>query len=88
MSTTSVASYYLLCTCLSYPEVQIKIQREIDDKIGQRTPLLKDRPSLPYLEAVTLELLRFVSHVPMSVAHKSVKDAKIGEYSIPKNTQV
>ena len=88
MTTTSIASYYLLGTCLAHPEVQTKIQREIDDKIGQRTPVLKDRPSLPYLEAVTLELLRFISHVPMSIAHKSVKDATIGEYSIPKNTQV
>ena len=29
-----------------------------------------------------------MSHVPMSVAHKSVKDTTIGKYKIPKNTQV
>ena len=43
-----------------YPEVQKKAQAEIDTVIGpNRLPDFYDRPSLPYINAVVKELLRW-----------------------------
>ena len=61
MVTTSVAATFLIGMCLANPEIQKKIQEEVDEVLGDRVPTLKDRPHLPYLEAVTLELLRRTS---------------------------
>lgn len=50
--------------CL-YPEVQKKAQEEIDRVIGrERLPQVVDRPSLPYVEAVFKETLRWFPVVP------------------------
>ena len=46
-----------------YPEVQKKAQAEIDSVIGpNRLPNFEDRPSLPYINAVVKESMRW--HVP------------------------
>lgn len=45
-----------------YPEVFKKAQEEMDRVVGQdRLPDIEDRDSLPYLEAVLKELLRYIS---------------------------
>ncbi len=44
-----------------YPDVQSKARREIDTVIGQgRLPDFSDRGSLPYVDAVVREVLRWV----------------------------
>ena len=46
-----------------YPEVQKKAQAEIDSVIGpNRLPNFEDRPSLPYINAIVKETLRW--HLP------------------------
>ena len=43
-----------------YPEVQLKAQQEIDRVIGRdRLPTFEDRSSLPYINAIVLEVLRW-----------------------------
>ena len=52
-----------------YPDVQNKLQSEIDQVIGRdRLPSLEDRKSgsLPYLEATVKELLRWMPAGPLS----------------------
>ena len=49
-----------------YPEVQAKAQREIDQVVGtNRLPSHKDRNSLPYLDALIKEVLRWNPVVPL-----------------------
>ena len=49
-----------------YPEVQKKAQAEIDTVVGQnRLPDFEDRPSLPYINAVVKESLRWHLVVPL-----------------------
>ena len=49
-----------------YPEVQKKAQAEIDTVIGpNRLPDFGDRPSLPYINAVVKELMRWHLVAPL-----------------------
>ena len=49
-----------------YPEVQKKVQAEIDAVIGpDRLPNFQDRPSLPYVNAVVKESLRWNLVLPL-----------------------
>ena len=49
-----------------YPEVQKKAQAEIDAVVGpNRLPDFHDRPSLPYINAVLKESLRWNVVVPL-----------------------
>ena len=43
-----------------YPEYQVKAREEIDRVVGSvRLPDFGDRPSLPYIEAIIQEVLRY-----------------------------
>jgi len=56
---------------LHYPDVYRKAQEEIDRVIGrERLPDLTDRGSLPYLEALVMELYRWVTSNPCMVLPK------------------
>ena len=49
-----------------YPEVQKKAQAEIDSVVGpNRLPNFEDRPSLPYINALVKESMRW--HVPAAL---------------------
>ena len=49
-----------------YPEVQAKAQSEIDQTIGtNRLPSYADRESLPYLNALIKEVLRWNPVTPL-----------------------
>ena len=51
-----------------YPEVQKKAQAEIDAVIGpDRLPNFQDRPSLPFINAVVKESLRWHVAAPLGV---------------------
>ena len=57
--TTSNTINYTLWYLCNYPEVQRKIQEEVDTVIGRDTlPSYEDRSKLPYLEAVVHETQR------------------------------
>jgi cytochrome P450 len=48
-----------------FPDVQKKAQAEIDAVVGpDRLPSFADRASLPYIEALTKELLRWSVTIP------------------------
>jgi cytochrome P450 len=49
-----------------YPEVQRRAQAEIDRVIGSdRLPTLADQPSLPYVDALVKEVLRWNPVAPL-----------------------
>ncbi|XP_068927618.1 cytochrome P450 1A2 isoform X2 [Petaurus breviceps papuanus] len=71
--TVSTAISWILLYLVTKPEIQKKIQEELDTVIGrERSPLLSDRPQLPYMEALILEFFRHTSFVPLTIPHRKI----------------
>ncbi|KAJ6548518.1 cytochrome P450 [Mycena capillaripes] len=87
-TTASVVTAYFLAAA-KYPEVQSKAQAEIDAVVGQnRLPTFEDRQSLPYIEAIYKELLRWHTTAPLAIPHRAMADDVYRNYFIPKDTLV
>ena len=72
-----------------YPEAQRKAQEELDLAVGQeRLPDFEDRESLPYIQAIILESLRWMPVLPLGVPHKTMAEDEYMGYLIPKGTIV
>ena len=57
-----------------YPDIQTKAREEIHSKIGtERLPILEDKPSLPYIEAMVKEVLRWNSIAPLGKCELDLK---------------
>nr|XP_004557314.1 cytochrome P450 2J2 [Maylandia zebra] len=85
--TTATTLRWALVVMLTYPEIQEKVQAEIDRVIGQsRLPTLADRPNLPYTDAVVHEVQRFGNIAPLGFPRRATKDTTLGGYFIPKGT--
>ncbi|KAJ8495804.1 hypothetical protein ONZ45_g12698 [Pleurotus djamor] len=74
---------------LLYPEVQAKAQEEVDRVIGDaRLPEFSDRESLPYLNAVVREVLRWNPVAPLGLPHMATQDDEYNGYFIPAGTTI
>ncbi|XP_041862614.1 cytochrome P450 2J2-like [Melanotaenia boesemani] len=87
--TTGATLRWVILYMLHYPEIQQKVQAEIDRVIGQsRQPTMADRPNLPYTDAVIHETQRIANILPFGFPKMASKDATLGGYFIPKGTPV
>ncbi|KAJ6512839.1 cytochrome P450 [Mycena sanguinolenta] len=86
-TVSSLASFFLAMAL--YPDIQKKAQTEIDTVIGTtRLPEFGDRSSLPFVEALYREVMRWRPVAPLGVAHASTADDVYSGYFIPKGTTV
>ncbi|CAI5692801.1 unnamed protein product [Oreochromis niloticus] len=87
--TTSSTLRFALSVLIKYPQMQEKMQQEIDTVIGKgRCPRMEDRKSLPFSLAVIHEVQRFLDHVPLSLPHYTLNDISFRGYTIPKDTVI
>ncbi|KFO86089.1 Cytochrome P450 2H1 [Buceros rhinoceros silvestris] len=87
--TTSNTLIYGLLILQKYPEIVEKVQKEIDCVIGRdRSPCMADRNQMPYTDAVVHEIQRFIDFLPLNVPHTVIKDTKLRDYFIPKDTMI
>ncbi|XP_072032639.1 cytochrome P450 2J4-like [Amphiura filiformis] len=78
---------WALLYMIQYPQIQKKVQEEIDSVVGRnRHPKLTDRPHLLYTDAVIHEVSRMCTVLPLSVPHSASQDFTIRGYNIPKDT--
>lgn len=72
-----------------YPDVQRKAQEEIAQLLGtDRLPTIADRESLPYVNAVITETMRWHPSVATGIPHRVTQDDVYKGYFIPKDTTV
>uniref|UniRef100_A0A3B4H4J6 Uncharacterized protein n=1 Tax=Pundamilia nyererei TaxID=303518 RepID=A0A3B4H4J6_9CICH len=83
--TTSTTLRWAFLYMAKYPEIQEKVQAEIDREIGEsRQPSMEDRANLPYTDAVIHEVQRIGNIAPLGVPHVTNRDVELGGYSVPK----
>ncbi|XP_029905554.1 cytochrome P450 2J2-like [Myripristis murdjan] len=87
--TTSTTLRWAFLYMAKYPEIQEKVQAEIDRVIGQsRQPSMMDRANLPYTDAVIHEIQRIGNVVPLSLRHSTTRNIQLGDYTIPKGVVI
>ncbi|PPQ69644.1 hypothetical protein CVT24_001217 [Panaeolus cyanescens] len=85
MTVSAVQTFFLAMA--RYPEVMKKAQAELDAVIGNnRLPEFSDRPSLPYINAMVKESMRWQLIIPLAVGHMATEDDEYNGYFIPKGT--
>ncbi|CAH1269317.1 CYP2U1 [Branchiostoma lanceolatum] len=87
--TTSTTLRWALLYMILHPDIQEKVQQEIDSVLGpNQEPSMVHRSQMPCTEATLAEVLRLAPVVPSSVLHATSNDTVFRGYSIPKNTAV
>ncbi|KAK2508842.1 hypothetical protein MC885_014456, partial [Smutsia gigantea] len=87
MVTTSITLAWALLLMILHPDVQRRVQEEIDEVIGQvRRPEMGDQARMPFTTAVVHEVQRFGDIIPLNVPHMTTKDIVVQGFLIPKGT--
>ncbi|KAF8594594.1 cytochrome P450 [Ceratobasidium sp. AG-I] len=87
-TTLSSIMTFLLAMIL-HPEIQARAQAELDSELGgSRLPELSDRDSLPYINMILKEVMRWRTVTPLGVAHACTQDDQYKGYRIPKGAIV
>ncbi|XP_054838116.1 cytochrome P450 2J4-like [Eublepharis macularius] len=83
--TSSTTLCWALLYMVAYPDVQAKVQKEIDATVAPRQMICyEDRKNLPYTNAVIHEVQRFSTIISIGVSRLSVKDTMIRQFPIKK----
>ncbi|KAL6263135.1 hypothetical protein P5V15_005936 [Pogonomyrmex californicus] len=88
VDTTLATFRWILLFMALYPDEQKKIQNEMNELLGQKQPILEDRPLLIRLEAAILESQRLRSITPVGIPHGAIEDTQLNGYDIPKGTMI
>ncbi|KAF8897011.1 cytochrome P450 [Mucidula mucida] len=87
--TTVSALASAILAMVQNPSSLKKAQADIDSIVGnERLPDFNDRKSLPYLEAIVKEVLRWRVVSPLAVPHRVSQDDEYRGYHIPKGATV
>uniref|UniRef100_A0A8C5IRJ4 Cytochrome P450 n=1 Tax=Junco hyemalis TaxID=40217 RepID=A0A8C5IRJ4_JUNHY len=85
ISTTLNWGFLLM---LKYPEIQKKVQDEIEQVIGSNPPRIEHRAQMPYTDAVIHEIQRYANILPLDLPHETAADVTLQGYFIPKGTYI
>ncbi|KAG7496166.1 steroid 17-alpha-hydroxylase/17,20 lyase-like [Solea senegalensis] len=89
VETTSTTLLWILAYLLHHPEVQRRVQKELDENVGaERAVNVTDRGRLPYLDCVINEGMRIRPVSPVLIPHTAMTHSSIGGHSVPCGTRV
>ncbi|XP_060098796.1 cytochrome P450 2J2-like [Heteronotia binoei] len=87
--TSSTALKWALLLMANHPDIQEKVQKEMEDVLGSSQSFsYQDRKRLPYTNAVIHEILRAHYVLLVGVPRKCVKDVNMFGFLIPKGAHV
>ncbi|XP_038052537.1 cytochrome P450 2J2-like [Patiria miniata] len=86
--TTSFSLLWIILIVTLHPEIQEKVQEEIDDVIGRsRQPTTSDLLSMPYTRATISEVLRHRPVLPIYQRETPLdRQGTFGQYTVPRNS--
>ncbi|XP_032081144.1 cytochrome P450 2J5-like [Thamnophis elegans] len=85
--TTFGTLMWALLLLTNHPDIQEKVQKEIEDAFGSSGSIsYQDRKKLPYTNAVIHEMQRVKYILMYGIPRQSTKDVKMRGYHIPKGT--
>ncbi|XP_078521948.1 cytochrome P450 2J2-like [Lissotriton helveticus] len=85
--TITATLLWALLYVVKYPDIQEKIQRELDDVFEPNKIIqYEHRKKLPYTNAVIHEIQRYSSIAPLGIPHLCVKDTTIQGFHLKKGT--
>ncbi|XP_076336270.1 cytochrome P450 2J6-like [Tachypleus tridentatus] len=88
-STVQATIQWCLLTMAAYPDVQKRVQNEMDSVIGrERLPSWGDHIHLPYTQAVLHEVQRWQTIAPLGLLRYTTEDTTVQGYDVPKGTIV
>ncbi|KAI8511225.1 hypothetical protein Bbelb_103250 [Branchiostoma belcheri] len=88
IDTVSTTLRWSLLYMALNPDIQEKVQQELDDVVGDALPSLSHRPLLPYTEATVMEVQRVRTTLPLGIPHATTQHVKLGPFDVPAGTQV
>ena len=85
--TTSTTLMWWILAMVAFPEVQFRAQAELDAVVGRaRLPTFADAPHLPYVRAITREVIRWRPASPLGLPHAASEYDWYDGLFIPKGT--
>ncbi|MET9834934.1 cytochrome P450 [Streptomyces sp. NPDC006385] len=85
-TTASVLSW-VLYELARHPDIDARVQDELDTVLGGRPVVFEDLAQLPYLERVIREALR-LHHTGWLVTRRTLEPTRLGEWEIPAGTEL
>ncbi|KAJ7750811.1 cytochrome P450 [Mycena metata] len=86
-ATVATSLEVFLYAMIKYPEVQKKAQQFIDAQVAMDSlPTPADRTSIPYLNAILQETMRWLPMVPTGIPHSATQDDWYNGHLIPKGS--
>ncbi|KAJ0559094.1 putative ferruginol synthase [Helianthus annuus] len=87
--TSSNTTEWAMTELLLNPDMFSRVRKEVSTTVGEDGKIKEAKLlDLPYLQAVIKETMRLHLPVPLLVPHKTETRVKLGEYIVPKNTQI
>lgn len=87
--TTVTTLGWAILLMMKYPEVQLKVHKELDSVLGfEKQPTLADKPNLPYVSAILQEVQRYSNIVVSNFGRKLAKDTLVNGYVLPAGTTI
>ncbi|XP_062607305.1 cytochrome P450 1A1-like [Saccostrea cucullata] len=87
--TVATTLLWLFLYMAEYPEIQLKVQKEIEDNIGGSGIITtKHREAMPFTEATIYETMRLSGVVPLGLPHYTTEDVCVKGHTISKGTLV
>ncbi|KAG2150492.1 cytochrome P450 [Suillus clintonianus] len=87
--TTAAVLMNFILVMILHPDIQQKAHELVDSVVGaKRLPTFQDRPSLPYIDAILRECLRWRPVFPLAIMHAAVESDVYKGYYIPKGATI